>query len=182
MVCSGHILCNLAVQDMTMKEIITDYTAYNVWANRKLMQVVMQLTPEQINAEVQGSFPSIRKTIYHIWDAQIIWLSRIQGASPTGWPSATYGDDFEGFDLYFIQQSEDIHRFVSTRPETFFDDMCFYRNLNGDQLQTRNAEIILHCMNHSTYHRGQVITYMRQAGITELPHTDFIFYTRERSL
>ncbi|HNV99847.1 MAG TPA: DinB family protein [Chitinophagales bacterium] len=164
-----------------MKELLTSMTAYNVWANRKLVDALMALPVDMLDAEVGGSFNSIRKTIYHIWDAQVIWLSRLQGASPTDWPSKSITDDFSGFDLYFLQQSEDFNRFVETRQETFFDDMCFYRNLNGDTMKTRNGEIILHCMNHSTYHRGQIISYMRQAGITELPHTDFIVFTRERN-
>jgi len=154
-------------------------TLYNVWANTKITETLSGISAGDLNAPVGGSFESIRKTLYHIWDAQVIWLSRLQGLSPTGWPSADYGDDFSGFDLYFIRQSEDFASFIGSRPDPFFDDMCYYRNLNGDELHTRNADIVMHCMNHSTYHRGQIITYLRQAGYTTMPHTDYIFYLRE---
>ncbi len=164
-----------------MQELLSGYTAYNVWANRKMMEALAKVPANLIDEPMGGSFSTIRKTIYHIWDAQVIWLSRLQGSSPATWPSADYGDDFSGYDVYFLQQSEDFHRFVSARPDSYFADMCFYRNLNGDQLKTRNSDIILHCMNHSTYHRGQVITFLRQSGITEVPHTDYIFYLRERT-
>lgn len=164
-----------------MKELLCAFTAYNVWANRKLIDALAGVPPTLLDEPMGGSFATIRKTIYHIWDAQVIWLTRLQGASPASWPSASYGDDFSGYDVYFLQQSEDFDRFVSTRPDSYFEDMCFYRNLNGDSLKTRNGDIILHCMNHSTYHRGQVITFLRQSGIQDVPHTDYLIYLRDLS-
>jgi len=41
---------------------------------------------------------------------------------------------------------------------------------------TAIADMIHHCMNHSTYHRGQLITIGRQAGLQDPPRTDFIYY------
>jgi uncharacterized damage-inducible protein DinB len=40
------------------------------------------------------------------------------------------------------------------------------------------VDMIHHCMNHSTYHRGQLITMGRQAGLADPPRTDFIYYVR----
>lgn len=162
-----------------MKEIISSFTAYNIWANQKIIDTLKTVPAELLNAGSGGSFSSIKKTIYHIWDAQVIWLSRLQGISLSCWPSAEYSDDFEGYDVYFIQQCIDFDRFVNSRPASFFEDTTYYRNLKGEELRSRNGDIILHCMNHSTYHRGQIITYLRQGGITELPSTDYIFYKRE---
>ena len=34
-------------------------------------------------------------------------------------------------------------------------------------------------MNHSTYHRGQIITILRELGVTTLPTTDLMAYFRE---
>ncbi|MFN2424735.1 MAG: DinB family protein [Cryomorphaceae bacterium] len=34
-------------------------------------------------------------------------------------------------------------------------------------------------MNHSTYHRGQLVTMGRQAGLSTPPQTDYIFYVRK---
>ena len=163
-----------------MKSLLNSYCAYNVWANKAIIEVLGRISPELVDKHMGGSFPTIRKTIYHIWDAQVIWLTRLQGSSPTNWPSADFDDDFAGYDLYFLQQSEDFARYISTRPDQFFEDMCFYQALNGTEYQSRHADIILHCMNHGTYHRGQIINYLRAMGITDLPHTDYIFYCREQ--
>jgi len=39
---------------------------YNYWANRKLFEVVAELTPEQFTQSVAGSYGSIRNTLVHV--------------------------------------------------------------------------------------------------------------------
>ncbi|MDQ6763781.1 MAG: hypothetical protein M3015_14295, partial [Bacteroidota bacterium] len=39
-------------------------------------------------------------------------------------------------------------------------------------------EMLVQVFNHQTFHRGQLITMMRQNGIDKLPATDFIVYSR----
>jgi uncharacterized damage-inducible protein DinB len=161
-----------------MKQLFLSYCKYNLWANRILINSIQSISKDIIDEPLLSSFPTMRKTIYHIWDAQVIWLSRLQGSSPLTWPSAEYGDDFNGFDLYFLRQCEDFIYFVETRNESFFDSMSYYKTINGKEQQTKNGDIILHCMNHSTYHRGQLITMLHNLEIKELPATDYINYCR----
>lgn len=163
-----------------MKELLVEMSAYNVWANRRIIELLHQQPPEQIDTAVSSSFPSIRKTIYHMWDAQVIWLNRMQGISLGTWPSAEYQEQFAGYDVYFLQQSEDFHRFVETRTDSFFATTCFYKAMNGKEYQSKHWEIVQHCMNHSTYHRGQIITMLRTLGVEEVTSTDLIFYLREK--
>ncbi len=161
-----------------MKQLLLSYCKYNLWANRILVNKIQSASADVTDKPLLNSFPTLRKTIYHIWDAQVIWLSRLQGSSPLTWPSAEYGDDFAGFDLYFLRQCEDFIYFVETRNESFFDSSSYYKALNGAEHQTKNGEIVLHCMNHSTYHRGQLITMLHNLSVTDLPATDYIAYCR----
>ncbi|MCW3088046.1 MAG: hypothetical protein JWQ78_1432, partial [Sediminibacterium sp.] len=39
-------------------------------------------------------------------------------------------------------------------------------------------EILLHLFNHGTYHRGQLVTLLRQVGVEEIPRTDYIEFSR----
>lgn len=115
-----------------------------------------------------------------MWDAQLIWLNRLQGISLSTWPSAEYDEHFTGYNIYFLQQCEDFVRFVETRTDSYFEGTCFYKALNGTSYQTMNWQIILHCMNHSTYHRGQLVTMLRNLGVEDLPATDYIQFVREQ--
>jgi uncharacterized damage-inducible protein DinB len=163
-----------------MDSLLVSLTDYNVWANKRIIELLNAHPSGLLNAYVNSSYPTIRKTIYHIWDAQVIWLQRMQGLSLTVWPSEEYGDDFTGYDIYFIRQSEDFRNYVSSKPESFFNTICYYRTMNGKEYKSYNSEIIVHCMNHSTYHRGQIITMLRNLDVTEIPSTDFIVYLREQ--
>jgi uncharacterized damage-inducible protein DinB len=54
------------------------------------------------------------------------------------------------------------------------------RNLAGNTYRNTLADLIRHVVNHSTYHRGQLATQLRQLGQIP-PATDFIVYRREQS-
>lgn len=162
-----------------MKTLLTSLSDYNLWANKRIIELIQTSSEDIIDTTIESSFPSVRKTIYHIWDTQVIWLNRLQGISLNTWPSKEYDDAFAGYDLYFIQQSIDFQRFIQTRSDGYFESTCFYKTLNGKDEQTKNWQIILHCMNHSTYHRGQLITMLRGLGFSKLISTDYITYNRE---
>ena len=151
---------------------------YNLWANKKIAEVLLQTTASELNKEIVSSFSSIRKTVYHIWDAEFIWLSRINGVSLSSFPSKDFGDDI-AIDS-FLSCSEDWLKSTANQEDAFFDKVCTYKNLKQVEFSNTYAEIILHCMNHSTYHRGQLITLLRQAGKVDLPSTDMIAFFREK--
>ena len=162
-----------------MKQLLTSCTDFNIWANRRIVQLVRQMEDGLIDEETPSSFNTIRKTIYHIWGAQVIWLNRLQGISLTEWPSIDQQGNFAGYDLYLIQQSEDFHKHIVQKPESYPETLCMYRVMTGKEYQNRVWQIVMHCMNHSTYHRGQIITMMRTLGITDVIPTDYILYLRE---
>ena len=150
---------------------------YNLWANKKIAEVLVQLSAEESNKEIQSSFSSIRKTVYHIWDAEFIWLKRLDGLSLSTFPSKEF-DDFIALNT-FITSSEDWVNRVKEEQEDFFAKKCTYKNIAQKEFTSSHSEMIAHCMNHSTYHRGQLVTMLRQVGKTELPSTDMIAYFRE---
>jgi len=139
---------------MKTKQYLLQLVKYNHWANTKLAEVLQTFDDAVLDQEVTSSFSSIRKTVYHIWDAEFIWLSRLEGVSLTAFPSKSYG---EGIAIELN---------------------CSYKNIQQKDFTNSHTEIIMHCMNHSTYHRGQLITLLRQAGCQTLPSTDLIAFLR----
>jgi len=65
---------------MTVKDLERLYE-YGYWANRRLFQVVSQLTPEQFTQTVAGSYGSVRNTLVHVLSAEWGWLDRCGGAA-----------------------------------------------------------------------------------------------------
>src|SRR5258706_11521370 len=61
-----------------MKELLKQLAAYNIWANQKVIDVILALPEEKQLAEVPSSFNSLNKTLLHMWDAESIWWQRMK--------------------------------------------------------------------------------------------------------
>jgi len=163
-----------------MKNLLLKYTKYNLWANTKLTGFLKNLEPSLLDKELISSFNTIRKTIYHIWDAELIWYNRLAGISFTGWPSESFNGSFDEFVKSFTEQSKLFIDYVQSKTEAELAQDFEYKTMDGKPYKNPVCEAVLHCMNHSTFHRGQIITMLRNVGYADLSSTDFITYIREK--
>ena len=165
-----------------MKEIYLNYVSYNLWANRRLAALFSDLSEAQAEQHIESSFPSVRRTVLHIWDAELIWLKRLQDEKINDFPSKFFTGDFKTALEGWLAESEKFLRHVEGLSEAdFLAEKSYHSILSGAYTQ-RVFEMIHHCMNHSTYHRGQLVTFARQLGLENIPSTDMIFYLREKQL
>ena len=163
----------------TIKQMLVEYARYNLWANENLIILFRSLDDALMSEHVESSFPSIRKTLLHIWDAESLWLERLHGHSPTDFPSKNFvgsnKDVFEGL----LNTSQKLVQFVEDKPAIFFRDKCTFSLISLQTEMTQLVrEMIQHTFNHSTFHRGQLITMCRQLNISPIPRTDYIIYSR----
>ena len=163
-----------------MKDHFLEIVRYNLWANTKIIEMLSKMEESLVRKEVVNSFPSLQKTLFHLWDAQVVWFFRISGIPITYLPSSKLDEPLdEGFQN-LLTHSKAWVTFLEKQPESFFSKICKYNTLSGDEEENTAVQIIHHCMNHSTYHRGQLITLAKQLGATEMVSTDFIFYLEEK--
>ena len=161
-----------------MKAQLVKYTEYNNWANKIITDIISNLSEEQIDKAQVSSFPSIRKTWYHIWDAQGIWMIRLHGETVTDWPSKNFkGTTSDAIDS-FLNSSGEFAALIKGFNEEVIKNNIQYKNIEGKEFTNTIADIVMHVMNHSTFHRGQLISMFREVGITKIPSTDFITYCR----
>jgi len=128
---------------------------------------------------IENSFPSIRKTTLHILSAERSWLSRLKSDDLN---NKTLTDNFESTSQIFedlVMTSKNFHEFVSGQSEMFLNSQLSYNSWDGTHWKMQPKIMIHHCMNHSTYHRGQLITMARQLGWKDdVPSTDLLYYSR----
>jgi uncharacterized damage-inducible protein DinB len=74
-----------------------------------------------------------------------------------------------------IDQSLEFSNYVGSLGELQLQDEVALITPWFESNQPR-VEYIHHCMNHSTYHRGQLITIGRNLGFSDAPMTDYNFY------
>jgi uncharacterized damage-inducible protein DinB len=163
-----------------MKELLQQYAAYNIWANKILFDRINKLPEEKIKQEVASSFPSIYKTVVHMWQAEDIWWQRHKLIENITALSETFAGSFDEATAGLAKQSQLWASWVDTANENQLTHVfAFVRN--KEQYKMKVHDMLLHLFNHATYHRGQLVTLLRQLGeVDKIPSTDFSTWTRTK--
>jgi len=154
---------------------------YNSWANQRTLDSCAALSPEQFTRELGSSFKSVRDTLAHIYGAQWIWLERWHGRVPSGGlPSPADFPDFETVKRRFAEIDRNLIDYVASLNADDIQRVMEFKTLAGVPFAQPLWQMLQHVANHSTYHRGQVTTLLRQLG-AKAAATDLIFFYRERA-
>ena len=159
------------------RESMKDFYDYNTWANKKTLDTLEPLSPEQFTGPMGGSFKSIRDTTVHIIGAEWIWWQRCIGERPKGLLDPA---DFSDVAALRDRWREIDDGFQSLIKSADLDEQITYINRHGIQYTYSIGKILLHNANHSTYHRGQIVTLLRQIGAKPAV-TDYLVYVDERN-
>ncbi len=163
-----------------MKQLLQQYAAYNVWANKRITERIAQLPEEIIYKETLSSFPSLYKTVVHLMDVESLWWQRLKLIEHPTWPGKTFEGNFEQLMQELISLSKQWHEWISNTNEINFSHVFAYYNSKKEYFKQPVYEMLLHVFNHQTFHRGQLVTMMRQNRIEKIPATDFIVYSRKK--
>lgn len=148
-----------------MKKYFLKLYQYNAWSNKRVLSC---LTRQNIHDE------KILTLMGHIVAAQFLWLHRIKGLPAPNvklWGEYTLDQVVELAD----EAGKKWIEFVENTDS--FDRELTYKNY-VDEPYTNNVEnIMIHLVNHSSYHRAQVAMLLRQKGFEPI-NTDFITYDR----
>ena len=164
-----------------MKELLLQYAQYNVWANKRITDAMLKLEAGETEKEIVSSFPSLRATLCHTWAAEFIWLQRLQLAEYPQWVGSDFAGTFEEACSNWQQVSAEFVQFV----EKQYDDrglqhVLQYYDRAKVSHKTPVYHVLHHVFNHSTYHRGQLVTMLRQLDAKDIPATDFIAFVRKK--
>ena len=157
---------------MSLSNLTTRFLRYNLWANQRLTSWLMTIDRALLYRETGSSFGTIDRTLQHILSAQIYWHAIIAKGQINEFntPAKDHAVDEVVTDLQ--ASSQQLVDDLSVLTEQQLTEII----QASDSTQSR-YEYILHVVNHSSYHRGQVVTMCRALGITgEIPVTDYDAY------
>lgn len=171
---------NTPVTEISMEPVgdnlttmIQRYAAYNHWANQQFADWLGSASEEDMNREIESSFSSLKETVIHIWNAEYLWLQTVKNESADNSPARNFNGTKDELLRGWLEASENFSNHLKTMT---LEELQAQRPRSRGEGYTVIVDMIHHCMNHSTYHRGQLITMGRQAGLTDPPRTDFIYY------
>lgn len=156
--------------------LVFDYVRANQWAIETIVTWLKDKPADAIEKEVSSSFPGIRGTLVHIWDTERFWLSVItQQPAPPSFRFTGFDGSLEEVFEGIQSTSKELTEFITSLTE---EELCAAVHFDtpwAQGTQTR-YEFIQHCINHSSYHRGQLVTIGHHVGFHDAPMTDFSFY------
>lgn len=155
-----------------------ELASYNLWANNTVFNWLNNITEEQWNKEVESSFKSLALTCIHIAGAEKIWLERFTNIEN---PIFLF-NEFKGNkkELISIWQkaSSSLKIFIDNINQDLLHQTFSFTRLNGDVEKMLYWKAFAHVFNHSSYHRGQVVTLLRNVGFKDISSTDYLAFTR----
>jgi len=165
---------------MQVQDITTLYD-YNGWAKERILSVVEGLTPEQFTKDLGSSHGGVHGTLAHALGAEEIWLKRWKADVITGFLKPTEVATFRELQSRWSRTTADLSAFCkSLRNDDDIRRIVTYKDLKGNEHRQPLDQLMTHLVNHSTYHRGQVVTMLRQLGVKPID-TDLVIYFRQHS-
>lgn len=159
---------------MSLKKIMTNYAHYNLWVNQQFVNWLSPKAEDLLVKEVASSYPSIVKTLLHIWETEEYWYSVIAETVPNEKKEnvdLSIKEIFEGL----LQSSTRLAQHINLLSEEQLAKEIKIEN-PWFQCELPLSEYLLQVVNHGTYHRGQIVTIGRNVGITDASNTDYNFY------
>jgi uncharacterized damage-inducible protein DinB len=162
---------------MTKKEIQLLFE-YDTWADLKLLEVIAVLTGDQCKKDLHSSFGGIQGTFVHILSANRVWLYRWTGKEP----EPLKIEDFPAMEVVKKQWDTyqcEINNFLQSLTEKKLNTPLQYSDFKGNTYAQPLCQQMQHKVNHSSYHRGQLVMMLRQLE-TAVVSTDLITYIRQK--
>lgn len=154
------------------QQLVRMMTHYMAWANSLMLESAARLPEAELIKPRQALFGNIAHTFNHILVIEKIFQAHLEGRShpytarntEAAPPFAEVRRELESMDRYYVSLA------ATLSAEALSEDIEF--TFVGGGRMTR-MEILLHMVNHATYHRGFVSDMMyqipHQAGANDLP-------------
>lgn len=156
---------------------------YHTWATNKLFDHLETLPMETINEEAASSFSTIKETLLHLFVVEKGGLSMLKREAfqdikemtehINGLTALAQSKDREGLRELFNDLHKDYGEFL--RGIEDLDEVV--PMLFGPSSYT---DMMIHFVNHGTYHRGNITTMLRQLGHSGC-NTDYGVYVYEKN-
>jgi uncharacterized damage-inducible protein DinB len=150
------------------KDLLLTDVSYSAWSNRRLLDACSALTGEELERDLHISHASILATLRHVCDGEKVWLDCLATTADLGTWRLPQGPAPE-LSLDSLRRSwpelwDGYLRWLEDMSENSLDVELTIQ-LPGDvERSLARWQILRHVLEHSTFHRGQIIGMIRCLG------------------
>ena len=154
-------------------------TRYNAWANKLIFDAVAALPDDEATKERVSLFKNMVHTLNHNFVIDSIWQAHLEGRehgyearnTPGHPPLAELWRTQQAIDAWYIAWSDGLS-------DAALDEKVSFTLIGGNPGEMTRGEILLHVVNHTSYHRGFVADLFFQVPARP-PTTDLPVFLRE---
>jgi uncharacterized damage-inducible protein DinB len=154
-------------------------TRYNAWANKLIFDAVAALPAGEAVKERKSLFKNMVHTLNHLYVIDLIWQAHLESRdhgftarnTPEYPPFAELWRAQQAIDQWYVDWSD-------AQSDATLDEPVSFTLIGGNRGVMTRGEILLHVVNHTTYHRGFVADLFYQVPARP-PTTDLPVYLRE---
>ena len=154
-------------------------TRYKAWADKLFLAKVAQLPESELIAPRPIVFGSIIRTLHHSYAMDRVWQAHLLG-EPHGYATRNPANH-PPFGELCNKQLEIDAWYVSHADSLDVDALAqviHFTFIGGGSGAMSREDILLHVVNHTTYHRGHVADMLYHLSVFP-PTTDFPVFLRE---
>ena len=154
-------------------------TRYKLWADELVYAAVRALPEGEATRARATRFGNIGHTLNHVHVIDLIFQAHLQGRphgfsarnTPTHPPLDALWESVASLDRWYVD-------YAAALSDAQANERVEFRFVDGGSGAMTRGEMILHAVNHATYHRGFVGDMMYQVPVTP-PATDLPVFLRD---
>ena len=146
------------------------------WANGQLLRCAKPLPDELLDRRIEMGPGTLRRTLLHIFNGELVWLERWKGVSPE-WPSEEQRVSVPELEERFAKVFDSRRAFIDGLAPLAVDRMQVYQDSRGGLYQATLRDMLIQGCHHSAYHRAQAVNMLRRVR-AEIPEIDYMYWVR----
>jgi uncharacterized damage-inducible protein DinB len=162
--------------DSDIGSLCRSHLEFMKWADSIVLAALLQVPRAKAVEDMGNSFGSMFETLNHIYLAELVWFKRIEGEQAR-MADLPRPNDPEALAEVWPGLHKSWLEWAGSRAVAAWNEPFTFRNNAGGESTFPYWQIVMHLVNHGSYHRGQFATLLRQSDIAPAG-TDLITYYR----
>ena len=138
---------------------------HSLWANLAILDACSNLSDEQLDTSVKGTYGSIRDTLLHMVEAEEAYVARLLGQPR---PPSREDKAFPGFDNLRTAATNSGQALIDIAEQNPPTHTLRYVASDGLTREVENTVLITQSINHATEHRAHINTAFTHLGVEPL--------------
>lgn len=164
---------------MSAAKLLKSLTRYKAWADERIFAMVRNLPPAEAMKPRATRYTNMIHTLTHVFVIDQVFQAHLQGRrhgftsrnTTSHPPLHELESAVRILDAWYIE-------FVDQLTQVDLERTIEFEFIGGGRGSMSCLEMIVHVVNHGTYHRGLVADMMYQAGVTP-DSTDLTVFLRD---